>query len=46
MARLKRLKVGDHAPEGICLNVDGMPVELDALWAEGPLFLTFLRHFG
>lgn len=46
MTKPKQLKAGDPAPQGICLNVDGVPVELDSLWAEGPLFLTFLRHFG
>lgn len=46
MAKSSRLTVGDPAPTGICLNVDGEPVALDSLWAEGPIFLTFLRHFG
>ncbi len=46
MAKNDQLNVGDPAPQGICLNVDGMPVALESLWAEGPVFLTFLRHFG
>jgi hypothetical protein len=46
MARNDRLQVGDPVPQGVCLNVDGEPVALDTLWPEGPVFLTFLRHFG
>lgn len=46
MAKNARLNVGDPAPQGACLNVDGQPVELNSLWADGPVFLTFLRHFG
>lgn len=46
MSKHRRLNPGDPAPGGICLNVDGLPVELDSLWADGPILLTFLRHFG
>ena len=46
MAKNAQLKIGDPVPQGICLNVDGQPVELDSLWTDGPVFLTFLRHFG
>jgi hypothetical protein len=46
MAKTVKLKPGDPAPDGICLDVDGLPQELSDFWAEGPVLLTFLRHFG
>lgn len=46
MTKNPQLAAGDPVPNGVCLNVDGEPVALDSLWAEGPIFLTFLRHFG
>ena len=46
MAKAKKLAPGAAAPDGICLNVDGLPVELSTFWEKGPLLLTFLRHFG
>ena len=46
MAKAKKLAPGDAAPDGICLNVEGLPVELSTFWEKGPLLLTFLRHFG
>jgi hypothetical protein len=41
-----RLQPGDAAPPGTALDVDGQPVALEALWANGPTLLTFLRHYG
>lgn len=46
MATQKQLQPGDMAPSGICLTVDDLPVDVSSTWAEGPVFLTFLRHFG
>lgn len=42
----QRLQVGDMAPAGVALNIQGDEVALASLWADGPTFLTFLRHFG
>jgi peroxiredoxin len=42
----RHLKPGDPAPSGICLDVDGREVSLEQLWSQGPILLTFLRHFG
>lgn len=42
----KRLQIGDKAPDGMGLDVNGTAVSLDTLWQNGPTFLTFLRHFG
>ncbi len=41
-----KLKVGDRAPESILLDVNGQPVALAETWRDGPVLLTFLRHFG
>lgn len=41
-----KLQIGDTAPPGMVIDVDGQPVEMSRLWADGPVFLTFLRHFG
>jgi peroxiredoxin len=46
MAKTKKLVVGDKAPDGRTLNADGQEVSLADFWAEGPVLLTFLRHFG
>lgn len=42
----RKLKVGDHAPESVLLDVNGQPVSLAKVWHDGPVLLTFLRHFG
>jgi hypothetical protein len=41
----RRLQPGDPAP---VLDVQGSegPVSLATAWADGPVVLTFLRHFG
>jgi len=44
MAR-RRLEVGDPAPDVTITGPGGM-IQLSALWAEAPLVLAFLRHFG
>lgn len=41
-----KLKIGDAAPAGAVVDVNEQSVEMGRLWADGPIFLTFLRHFG
>ena len=41
-----RLKAGDVAPSLKVVNADGETVELSSLWADKPVVLAFLRHFG
>jgi hypothetical protein len=41
-----RLQAGDAALAGVVIDIEGQPVEMSRLWADGPIFLTFLRHFG
>lgn len=40
-----RLRPGDTAPLADVLTLNG-PVSLASFWAEGPVVLSFLRHFG
>ena len=42
----KRLKTGDVAPNFNVVNADGETIELSSLWADKPVVLAFLRHFG
>ena len=46
MAKQKKLAPGDPAPDGLCLNKDGQTARLSDFWGDGPILLTFLRHFG
>jgi hypothetical protein len=46
MAKDKKLKPGDPARDGEVLDADGQAVDLSSYWADGPILLTFLRHFG
>jgi hypothetical protein len=39
------LRTGMEAPDAKVLGADG-PVALSSLWAERPLLLVFLRHYG
>lgn len=41
-----RLKTGDVAPNLNVVNADGETIDLSALWADKPVVLSFLRHFG
>ncbi len=41
-----RLKVGQIAPDATVADINGAPVALASLWANGPVLLAFLRHFG
>jgi len=38
--------MSEVAPDVSFVGTDGTPVRLAALWAESPLVLVFLRHFG
>jgi peroxiredoxin len=42
----QHLQVGDLAPDDWLLDKLGEPVSLASTWADGPILLTFLRHFG
>ena len=41
-----KLKVGNAAPSILVMDADGNTIELSTLWADKPVVLTFLRHFG
>lgn len=40
------LKLGDHAPDFTLPDAHGVETSLASLWADRPLVLSFLRHFG
>ena len=42
----RRIKPGDIAPNLQVVNADGETIELSSLWADKPVVLAFLRHFG
>lgn len=46
MAKKHMLGAGLQAPEGVAADADGREVSLSSFWADGPVLLTFLRHFG
>ena len=46
MTKSKKLTPGDAAPNGWALDADGREVSLASYWQDGPVLLTFLRHFG
>ena len=39
-------QVGERAPDAEVFALDGTEVRLSALWADQPLALVFLRHYG
>jgi peroxiredoxin len=41
-----KLKTGDSAPSIQVIHADGETIELSSLWADKPVVLSFLRHFG
>ncbi len=41
-----RLRAGAIAPSLKVVNAGGETIELAALWADKPVVLSFLRHFG
>ena len=46
MAHRNKLKRGNPAPDLSVINADGAEIALSSMWADKPLVLTFLRHFG
>lgn len=42
----KHLQVGQSAPDVTVLDIHGQPIQLASLWQNGPVLLSFLRHFG
>lgn len=46
MSKSNQLKPGDAAPSGIVQTADEQSIDISSLWADGPIVLTFLRHFG
>ena len=46
MAKHTKLKIGEAAPDLQVINADGEPINLSSIWADKPVVLTFLRHFG
>ncbi len=46
MTNPKPLNFNRSAPDLALLNTSGVPVQLSSLWAQGPLLLSFTRHFG
>ena len=41
-----KLKTGELAPNIQVVNADGETIDLSSLWADTPVVLSFLRHFG
>jgi peroxiredoxin len=42
----RQLKAGDFAPDLKVVNADVETIALSSLWADKPVVLSFLRHFG
>lgn len=42
----ERLKTGDRAADAVLRDANGNEVSLATLWADGPVLLNFVRHFG
>lgn len=40
------LQPGQAAPESTVLDINGQPIQLSSVWQNGPVLLSFLRHFG
>ncbi len=43
---MPQLQIGDTAPDVTLPDQSGNQTRLSARWAERPLVLVFLRHFG
>lgn len=41
-----KFKVGEAAPDATLLDESGQPVTLSSLWAQQPILLAFVRHYG
>jgi hypothetical protein len=39
-------QVGEAAPDAVIFGLDGARTDISALWANRPLALVFLRHYG
>jgi len=46
MASRGKLKIGQAAPDLQVVNAEGETISLSSIWADKPVVLTFLRHFG
>lgn len=46
MAKKHTLGAGLKAPEGVAADAGGREISLSSFWSDGPVLLTFLRHFG
>jgi peroxiredoxin len=46
MSNKSKLKVSEAAPDLQVVNADGETINLSSVWANKPIVLTFLRHFG
>jgi hypothetical protein len=46
MTSSNRLQRGDPAPDVTVLDLHGQSRQLSESWRDGPVLLTFLRHFG
>lgn len=46
MAKHTKLKIGQVAPNIQVVNAEGETIGLSSIWAQKPVVLTFLRHFG
>ncbi len=43
---MTRLRVGQMGPSEQVYDAGGQKIDLKSCWADGPIVLTFLRHFG
>lgn len=43
---MARLQEGDLAPDMTLVDAQGQEVTLSSHWAQGPVLMVFLRHFG
>ena len=46
MARNTKLTINTAAPDIPVVNAEGETINLSSIWADKPVVLTFLRHFG
>jgi hypothetical protein len=46
MAMNNKLKTGEASPDLQVVNAGGETINLASIWADRPVILTFLRHFG
>ena len=46
MTKHTKLTTGEAAPDLQVVNAGGETINLASIWADKPVVLTFLRHFG